>query len=141
MGKKKLRVVLDTNIIVSSLLFGGSLAFVHEAWKEGKIRLLFSEDTLEELVKVLHYPKFSLEEEEIDFLVYVEVMPYAEIVRKVIKVDKEACRDKDDVKFLECAVSGRADYIVSGDRDLISVGEIGGIRIITPAELKELLEL
>ncbi len=62
------------------------------------------------------------------------------IVRKVTKVNERVCKDRKDIKFLECAVSGKADYIVSGDRDLISVGEIGGIRIITPAELRKLLE-
>jgi len=139
-GKEKLRVVLDTNVILSSLLFGGRLAFIHKAWKGGKLTLLFSEDTLEELVKVLHYPKFGLEDEEIDFLIYIEVLPYAEVVREVVEVDKEICRDRDDVKFLECAVSGKVDYIVSGDDDLISVREIEGIKIITPAELRMVLK-
>jgi len=97
------------------------------------------EDTLEELVRVLHYPKFGLEDEEIDFLIYVEVLPYAEMVNEVVEVDREICRDRDDIKFLECAVSGKVDYIVSGDDDLISVREIEGIKIITPAELRRVL--
>jgi len=138
-GKKKLRVVLDTNVILSALLFGGRLEFIRRAWKRGKLTLLFSEDTLEELVKVLHYPKFALTEEEIDFLLYVEILPYSETVEVKFRVEEEVCRDSDDVKFLECAVSGRADFVVSGDKELLSVGEIEGIKIITPAELKELL--
>ncbi len=140
MGKKKLRVVLDTNVILSVLLFGGRLEFIRKAWKDGRLRLLFSEDTLKELVKVLHYPKFGLEDEEIDFLIYAEILPYAEVVNKIVEVNREICRDRDDIKFLECAVSGRADYIVSGDDDLISVGEIEGIKIITPAELRRILK-
>ncbi|EDP74819.1 putative toxin-antitoxin system toxin component, PIN family [Hydrogenivirga sp. 128-5-R1-1] len=139
MGEKKLRVVLDTNVVLSILLFGGRLEFIRKAWKDGRFRLLFSEDTLEELVKVLHYPKFGLEDEEIDFLIYVEVLPYAEVINEVVEVNREICRDRDDIKFLECAVSGKADYIVSGDGDLISVGEIEGIKIITPAELRRVL--
>ena len=139
MGKKRLRVVLDTNVILSALLFGGRLEFIRKAWKGGKLRPVFSEETLEELVKVLHYPKFALEDEEIDFLIYVEVMPYAEVVERVIELDKEICPDKEDVKFLECAVSGKVDYIVSGDDDLLSIVEIKGIRIITPANLRKVL--
>ena len=139
MVKKKLRVVLDTNVILSVLLFGGRLEFIRKAWKDEKLVLLFSEDTLEELVKVLHYSKFGLENEEIDFLIYVEVLPYAEVVENVVEIDKEICRDMDDIKFLECTVSGRADYIVSGDDDLISIREIEGIKIITPAELRRVL--
>ena len=139
MGKKKLRIVLDTNVVLSVLLFGGRLEFIRKALKDGQLRLLFSEDTLEELVRVLHYPKFGLEDEEIDFLIYVEVLPYAEVVENVVEIDKEICRDKDDIKFLECAVSGKADYVVSGDDDLVSIGEFEGIKIITPAELKKVL--
>jgi len=138
-GKDELRVVLDTNVILSVLLFGGRLEFIRRAWKNGRLKLLFSEDTLEELVKILHYPKFALEEEEIDFLLYVEILPYSETVEVKFRVEEEVCRDSDDVKFLECAVSGRADFVVSGDKELLSVGEIEGIKIITPAELKELL--
>ncbi len=139
MGKKKLRVVLDTNVVLSVLLFGGRLEFIRKAWKDGRLKLLFSEDTLGELVRVLHYPKFGLKDEEIDFLIYVEVLPYAEVVNEVVEVDREICRDRDDIKFLECAVSGRADYIVSGDDDLISVKEIEDIKVITPAELRDIL--
>ena len=139
MGKKKFRVVLDTNVVLSILMFGGRLEFIRKAWKDRRLKLLFSEDTLEELVRVLHYPKFGLEDEEIDFLIYVEVLPYAEVVNEVVEVDREICRDRDDIKFLECAVSGRADYIVSGDDDLISVKEIEDIKVITPAELRDIL--
>lgn len=140
MGKRKLRVVLDTNVILSVLLFGGRLEFIREAWKDGRIGLLFSEKTLEELVKVLNYPKFGLEEEEIDFLIYSEVIPYANVVKRIARMNREICRDKDDIKFLECALSGKADYVVSGDKDLISIGEIEGIKIITPAKLRDLLK-
>ena len=139
MGKKKLRVVLDTNVILSALLFGGRLEFIRRAWKRGKLTLLFSEDTLEELVKVLHYPKFALTEEEIDFLLYVEILPCSEMVEVKFRIGEEVCRDKDDLKFLECAVSGRADFLVSGDKELLSIREIEDIRIIAPAELREIL--
>ena len=54
MGKDQLRVVVDTNVLLSVLLFGGRLEFIRKAWKEGRLKLLFSEETLEELVKVLH---------------------------------------------------------------------------------------
>lgn len=139
MGKKKLRIVLDTNVVLSVLLFGGRLEFIRKAWKDGKLKPLFSEDTLEELVRVLHYPKFGLEDEEIDFLIYMEVLPYAEVVEGTARINREMCKDRDDVKFLECAVAGKADYIVSGDDDLVSLKEVESIKIITPAKLRELL--
>ncbi len=92
------------------------------------------------LVKVLHYPKFGLEDEEIDFLLYVEILPYSETVEVKFRVKGVVCRDEDDLKFLKCAVSGKADFLVSGDKDLLSVKEIEGVRIITPAELKRFLK-
>ena len=140
MGKDQLRVVVDTNVLLSVLLFGGRLEFIRKAWKEGRLKLLFSKETLEELVKVLHYPKFGLKEDEIDYLIYIEILPYSEIVEGIVKIDRELCRDKDDVKFLECAVLGKADFIVSGDSDLTSVGEIEGIKIISPADLRRILK-
>lgn len=140
MGKKKLKVVLDTNVLVSVLLFGGRLEEIYKAWKSGKLTLLFTEETLEEFVKVLHYPKFGLSEEEIDYLLYVEVLPFSEVIEKVYTLSENSCRDKDDTKFLECALSGKADFIVSGDNDLLTLKEFKGIRILNPSEFKEVLE-
>ena len=53
---------------------------------------------------------------------------------------EEVCQDKDDVKFLECALSGRADFIVSGDKELVALKEFKGIRILNPAEFRKVLE-
>ncbi len=139
MGKKRLRVVLDTNVIVSALLFGGRLEFIRSSWKEGRLRPVFTEETLEELVRVFHYPKFGLSESEIDYLVYLELMPYAEVVEKKVELKGDTCKDREDVKFLECALSAKADLIISGDRDLLSLREIEGIRIVTPYELRKVL--
>ena len=65
MGSEKvIRVVLDTNIVVSALLFGGQLERLIELWKEGKILPLCSKEIIDEYLKVLSYPKFQLTEEE-----------------------------------------------------------------------------
>ena len=138
MGKKELRVVLDTNVLVSALLFGGSLQEIYKAWKEGKLILIFTEETLEEFVKVLHYPKFGLSEEEINYLLYIEVLPYSEVVEKRYNLSEDVCSDKDDIKFLECALSGKADFIVSGDKDLLSVKKFKKLKILKPSDFKKL---
>ena len=140
MGKRKLKVVLDTNVLVSVLLFGGKLEEIYKAWKSGKLTLLFTEETLEEFVKVLHYPKFGLSEEELDYLLYVEVLPYSEIVEKVYTLPEDTCKDKYDVKFLECALSEKANLIVSGDKDLTALKEFKGIKILNPLEFKKILK-
>ncbi len=140
MGKKKLKVVLDTNVLISALLFQGKLSKLLLPLKKGSYVLLFSEDTLSELIKVLHYPKFALTEEEIDYLLQFEILPYSKIVEVIFKLDKEICGDKEDQKFLELAISGKADYIVSGDNDLLEIKEFKKIKIISPAEFLKLLE-
>ena len=64
-----------------------------------KFILLFSEETLNEFIKVLHYPKFLLTKDEIEYLLQFEILPYSKIVEVTFKFDKEICPDKDDQKF------------------------------------------
>ena len=140
MGKKKLKVILDTNVLVSALLFEGRLSGLLSFLKRGAFVLLFSEETLKEFTKVLHYPKFSLTEEEIEYLLQLEILPYSKIVKTSFKFNKDICSDKDDLKFLELAVSVQADYVVSGDKDLLKLEEVRGIKILSPREFLALLE-
>lgn len=138
MGKKKrnvIRVVLDTNVLVSGLLFPGELGRIVAAWKAGAVVPVFSRDTFTEFRKVLAYPKFSLTVQEIQVLIEDEVLPYCEIV-DIIEEIRGVCRDPADDPFLSCAVAAGADYIVSGDRDLLDLGSFRNIPIITPAVLK-----
>ncbi len=140
MGKKKegIRVVLDTNVLVSTLFFGGRLSAIRTAWRETKIIPLLSPATFREFIDVLGYPKFSLSKDEVSFLIEDEVLPYFEVVDATESVTG-VCRDADDDKFLACAVSGKARYLVSGDRDLLELKGFKGIRIISPADLVRLL--
>ena len=121
MGKGPIRVVLDTNVLVSALLFEGEVTKLVAFWKENTILLLFSKETFDEFLRVLAYPKFGLSPEEIKAIVETEVLPYAETVE-----DMEGsfdCRDPDDEKFLRCAVSGKAEFVVTGDEDLLLMEE------------------
>jgi hypothetical protein len=88
---------------------------------------------VEEYLRALAYPKFRLTEEEIRGLVEEDLLPFARPVRvrRHLSVVK---RDPDDDKFIECAVSGRARYLITGDLDLRSIGSYGKVLIVTPAE-------
>jgi hypothetical protein len=137
-GKKKrnvIRVVLDTNVLVSGLLFPGGLGWIVAAWKAGAVVPVFSRGTFNEFGKVLAYPKFSLTVQEIQVLIEDEVLPYCEIV-DIVEEIRGVCRDPADDPFLSCAVAAGADYIVSGDRDLLDLCSFRDIPIITPAVLK-----
>ena len=136
MGKKEKqvkRVVLDTNVLISALLFRGGLSKIVGLWQKGKIIPVISKETFSELVTVLEYPKFSLTQEETDSIIKCEILPYFEIV-EVVKDVEGICRDPEDDKFISCAISGSADYIVSGDRDLFDLKKYKSIKIIKASD-------
>ena len=136
MGKRKkeaVKVVLDTNILVSALLFKGELSKIVDLWKKGRIVPFFSRETFDELVRVLEYPKFSLTKTEIKTIFEQEVIPYFEVVDITDEV-KGVCKDTDDDKFLSCAVSAFVDFIVSGDKDLCDLRTYRSVRIVSAIE-------
>lgn len=142
MGKKKeeiIRVVLDTNILISALIFKGEMARLVELWKEGRIVPLISQATFKEFRDVLAYPKFSLTGNEIRTIIEDEILPFFEVV--AIKENiSGSCRDPEDDKFLACAVSASADYIVSGDKDLCDMRGYKSIKIIKVADFLKVVK-
>ena len=136
MGKKEkaaIKIVLDTNILISSLLFKGELAGVVELWKKGRIIPILSRDTFDEFKTVLGYPKFSLTTQEMKVIIEEEVLPFFEVIEVTDKI-KGACRDADDDKFIACAVSASADFIVTGDKDLLDMGKYKSVKILSASE-------
>lgn len=127
------KVVLDTNVLVSALLFRGELSKMLLLWKDGRIVPVFSRETFREFRTVLKYTKFSLTEQEIKVIIEEEVLPYFEVINTAHKI-KNICRDSDDDKFIACAVSASADFIVSGDKDLLDVGKYKSVKIISASE-------
>jgi len=130
------RVVLDTNVLVSALLFRGRLARLMELWKNGEITPVITRETFAELSEVLHYPKFALEADEIRAIVEDEILPFLEGVDAKEEVTG-ACRDPYDDQFLTAAINARAAWIVTGDKDLLDMGKFRGVRIVTPQEFLE----
>lgn len=126
------RVVLDTNVLVSALVFGGTPRKVLRLAVSGAMKLIISEILLEELKGVLEGPKFRYLP-NVTQLILNELLLIAEIVVPSLKID-HITSDPDDNRILECAVEGDADMIVSGDSDLLDLKEFRGIPILTPAE-------
>jgi uncharacterized protein len=116
------RVVLDTNVVLSALVFAhGRLAAVRSAWHKGVCSPLVSRATAAELVRALAYPKFKLTSEEQRELL-ADYLPYCTTVRMPAKPPKTpTCRDPADVPFLQLALAGKAEYLVTGDRDLLAL--------------------
>lgn len=128
-----MRVVLDTNAVISALLFSGVSSKLVSLWQNGSITPLLSREILDEYLRVLSYPKFQLSEEEIKQLIQEEILPFAEVVKPKRRL-RVVRRDPSDNKFLECAVAGKASVILSGDKDLLSLRSFRRIRIQSPAQ-------
>ncbi len=136
------RVVLDTNVVVSALLFRqGETREIRRRWQEEVILPLVSPQTAMELVRVLAYPKFRLSAQDRDDLLS-EYLPYAQVVKPEDHRNQSqrvpSCRDPFDDMFLELAQAGEALDLVTGDKDLLELNDPHmrrmGFLIITPAE-------
>ncbi|MGE9296846.1 MAG: putative toxin-antitoxin system toxin component, PIN family [Puniceicoccales bacterium] len=127
------RWVADTNVLVSHLLMPDSLPgrALRCAMKTGE--LLFSEETLNELAEVIYRPKFDRYLDDADRSEFFTALSRIAVRVAVFQLIA-ACRDPKDDKFLSLAVSGRADAIISGDRDLLELHPFMGVEVLTPKD-------
>ena len=134
------RVVLDTNTVLSALLFvNGRLVPLRTAWQAGDLRPLLCAQTVEELLRVLAYPKFKLTPEEREELL-ADYLPYGDVVAPWrTKPAVPECRDAKDQMFLDLAAAGAAHWLVTGDKDLLELANQVRFQIIGPATAIELL--
>ena len=128
-----MRVVVDTNIFVAALLSDATPRRVYEAFLSGAVTLLFSHQTLFELATVLKRPSIRLltSTQETNRLLST-IQRDAIIVEATERVS--ACRDPKDDMLLECALAGRADCLVTGDKDLLVLHPFRGLAILRPAD-------
>jgi putative PIN family toxin of toxin-antitoxin system len=125
-----MRVVLDTNIIVSAILFGGKPKEILDAALFGDFQLQISEPMIAELQGVLQRPKFGLSLKFTQSIVS-EITMLAEWVTPQRHFDLIA-NDPADNFIIECAIEAEADFIVSGDRHLLTLGRCGKTEIMNP---------
>lgn len=136
------RVVLDTNVVLSALLFStGRLVWIRTAWQQGRWVPLASRATLDELIRVLSYPKFGLSGDEV-LAILKDYVPFVETVEVPAgPLDGvPAAPDPDDQKFLDLAVSGKASHLVTGDAGLLSVSPPPGLALVTPEGFRGVME-
>lgn len=131
------QAVLDTNILVSAAIARGNEFELLELAKEGRYELILSTGILEEFEGVVSQERFgftkNIREEIIN-----NVIKIAKIVDPKGKIDAVK-EDPDDNKIIECALEGKADYIISGDKHLLKLGKFQGIEVITTTKFLELL--
>lgn len=137
-----MKVVVDTNVVISGLLWFGVPHEVLDAAKAKKFEIICTEALVDELHNVLSRSKFdkplakrALNRDELvkQFLAYTSMVEPA-------PVPEDAVRDPKDVKVLACALGGQASYLVTGDDDLLVLKTYEEIKIVTPAELLNILQ-
>ena len=130
-----MKVVVDTNVLISGVFFGGMPSRVLEAWRDGRIGLVVSPEILEEYRRAgeeleAQFPGVSLAP-----LLALLVMT-AEII-EAPGLPEQVSRDPDDDKFIACALAGDCQLIISGDKDLLEVSGYQGVKIVAPREFLE----
>ena len=127
-----MKVVLDTNVLISAIMFGGKSRDILEMGISGKIRIAISQDILKELAGVLIDKKFRASVPFVQQTIH-ELSEICEVVIVTSKINAIK-DDPDDNRILECAVSAKADCIVSGDAHLLSLKHFKKIKIYSPSE-------
>lgn len=131
----KLQVVIDTNVWISGLIFGGNPEKVIRLFIEGQLIVITAEELLSELRRKI-VQRFPLYEPHLALL-EASIREDAVLVQ-LGTMQISVSRDADDNKFLETAVTGDAEYIISGDKDLLTIGNYDGIKIVKPSDFLSL---
>ena len=132
-----LKVVLDTNILISAILFGGKPRQILEKAIRGEIRLCISEPILDELKGVLQRSKFDYSPEMIQ-VILKELMGVSDFVNASKTIDV-VLEDPEDNRILECAVEAEANYIITGDFHLLKLSRYRNIEVVNPGAFLERL--
>lgn len=132
-----IRVVLDTNVIISGALFGGLPREVLQTAIDHRISVFIGDDIIEEISGVLQRPKFR----KTVLLNAILIGQIVEVANKVrtFRKEKVILNDRNDPIIIDCAIAAEAEYIVTGDLEFIAYGEVAGIPIIQPRQLLEIL--
>lgn len=126
------RVVVDTNVFVSSF-FGGNPRKIVDLWKSGQVTICLSKPIIDEYVEVLQ--RLGLQNErELGELLNLFARGFHVLFSANTPELHLVNEDPDDDKFIECAVALKADFVISGDKNLIAIQDYMSIRIVTPKE-------
>ena len=132
-----MKIVIDSNIFVSSFFWGGHPKEVFERVINGLDELFITDKIIEEITCVMSSSKFAVNSSEIEDYVRIIEKYSKKIVSKNISV--LISRDQDDDKILQCAIDGGVDFIVTGDKDLLVLNEYESIKIIKPRDYLEIV--
>lgn len=126
-----MRIILDTNVLISGLFFTGTPLKILEGIKRGKYRTIVSKDIIDEYKRTIdkladHFPNV------VDANSQLELIVLSSDICQPQKLMGPVCADPDDDKFIACAVASKTKIIISGDKDLLNVSGYKDIEVLTP---------
>ncbi|MHB8708351.1 MAG: putative toxin-antitoxin system toxin component, PIN family [Desulfuromonadales bacterium] len=125
-----MRVILDTNVFISGVFFGGPPSRILESWRDGRLKLVLSPEILDEYQRVAD--ELHVQFPDIDLSGLFELLVVAAEMHHAEPLSEAVCIDLDDDKFLACALASSARLIVSGDKHLLQVAGYQEIEILKP---------
>ncbi len=134
---KKTKAVIDSNIFISGIFWKGSSYNVLNLWKEGGIINYTSLPIINEIIDTLRSYKIQMPEE--DIYSFSCLLTENSVILKEDKLLNYPIRDAKDNKFIECALLGEVEYIITYDKDLLVLRNFGNIEIIKPNVLLKIL--
>jgi putative PIN family toxin of toxin-antitoxin system len=127
-----MRVILDTNVFISGIFFGGPPHRILQGWRDGRVKLVLSPEILDEYRRVAEDLKTQFP--AIDLTAILELLMVAAEMHQADPLSEPTCIDPDDDKFLACALASGSRLIVSGDKHLLAVDGYQGIEILKPRQ-------
>lgn len=125
-----MKIVLDTNVFVSGVFFGGPPGQILEAWRDGEVDVVLSQEIIEEYVRVGE--ELSARFPGVDLGPALDLVAASAILVVSRPLPEPVSQDPDDDKFLACAAAAAVEYVVSGDRDLLDVSPYEGVTVLRP---------
>ncbi|MCK5035430.1 MAG: putative toxin-antitoxin system toxin component, PIN family [Candidatus Sabulitectum sp.] len=126
-----MQVVVDTNVLISAIFFGGKPELILEAWRTRKLDLLITEEILSEYVDVLH--RISEKYPRVDIAKIIPLITTYGVFVEPHILSQNICEDPDDDKFIAAALGSSSSIIITGDKHLLDVSGYSGIEMIKPA--------
>ncbi len=127
-----MKVVLDTNVLISGIFFSGLPSKILAAWADGRFELVASVEVLAEYRRVAE--RLQKDFPSVGIKTILDLVTRETRIVKPAPVPKSACDDQSDLKFLACALAGGANIVVTGDRALLRSSGFRGIEVLTPRE-------
>jgi len=132
-----MKIVLDSNIFVSSFYWAGNPRKVFDRVTNGLDELYITDEILKEIISVMSREQFDTNIEEI--MEYVKIIESYSIKLSSKEITEKISRDKDDNKILQCGFDGNVDFIITGDNDLLVLKEYKKIKIVKPKEYLDII--